>query len=250
MTIAATALLFVQLATPAPSDGADVVRAAHARYAGKWFTTMTFVQKTTFPGNRLETWYEAMELPGKLRIDIAPAASGRGMLFRNDSLYPFVSGKARPPRALKHSMLILLHDIHVVSPEVTIANLQGLGFDLTKTHETRRDGKDLIVVGALEGDTTSKQFWMEKDRLLLVRLIEPNGAGGMDASFGDYTKHGNAWIEGTIRVLQGGKLAQLEEYTEIKTGMRHEAGLFDPTRSERPAWIGTGAERWTAPPGP
>jgi hypothetical protein len=248
MVLASTALLLLQLASPALPDGAAVIRSAHARYEGKWFTTMTFVQKTTFPGRGLQTWYEAMQLPGTLRIDIAPASRGQGMIFRNDSLYRFAGGKAQPGQPLKHSMLILLHDIHVVSPEATIANLSGLGFDLSKTHETTWQGVPVIVVGAEPGDTTSKQFWFEKERLLLVRLIEPNGGGGMDAHFGDYTRHGTAWIEGTIKVHQGGTLVQLEEYTDIRTGVQHESGLFDPSHLGTPTWIGDGAERWQAAP--
>jgi hypothetical protein len=46
----------------------------HDRYNSIWYDTLTFVQKcTTYNTDgttRVETWYEAALLPGKLRIDI------------------------------------------------------------------------------------------------------------------------------------------------------------------------------------
>jgi hypothetical protein len=252
-----TAIALASLLHGTPSDGREIVRAAQARYAGKWFTTMTFVQKTTFPtrtttapGGLVQTWYETMQLPGMLRIDLAPASAGNGMLFRNDSLYQFSGGAVRGSRAMKHSMLILLHDIHVVPAETTIQNLTGLGFDLAKTHETTWNGVPVLVVGALAGDTTSKQFWFEKERLLLVRLIEPGAGGGMDAHFGGYTKHGGAWVESIIKIHQGGRLNQLEEYQDVRTNVPVDASIFDPSRLVLPSWVGRGEERWPpTPPG-
>lgn len=241
-------LSFVALASAllAPPDGEAVIRAAHAKYAGKWHTTLTFVQKTTFPTGRVETWYEAMEIPGKLRIDVAPLSSGRSMIFRNDSLYQFAAGKMRGNGiAYVHSMLVLLDDLHVLAPDLTIAKLKGLGFDLAKTRETTWNGKAVFVVGAAAGDTTSAQFWIEKERMLLVRLIEPNAqapARSMDAHFVDYQKVGNGWVEGKVLIHLGGKLAQTEEYTQVKAGMTHEAGLFDPSNYKASTWVGNGEE--------
>ena len=246
MLTPAAALAALTLLTAPPTDGVDVLRAVHAKYAGKWFTSMTFVQKTTFLNGRVQTWYEAMEVPGKLRIDMAPASAGQGMLFRNDTIYRFAGGKMAPARALKHPMLILLHDVHAAPLDTTVAKLRSLGFDLSKTYESTWEGKPVIVVGALAGDTTSSQFWLEKERMLLVRLIDPT----MDARFSGYAKHGSAWVEGRIEVWQKGKLVQLEEYTDVKTNVKHDPGLFDPARTATPAWVGAGEERWPAPPPP
>ena len=77
MTFAAA---FTALATPAalsaqtPPDGAELVRLMHDRYVAKWYTTLTFTQATqrrTAADTMVhETWYEAMKLPGRLRIDV------------------------------------------------------------------------------------------------------------------------------------------------------------------------------------
>ncbi len=55
-----------------PKDGLELIGQMRQRYLGKWYRTLTFVQKTTLADGKVETWYEAAELPGKLRIDIAP----------------------------------------------------------------------------------------------------------------------------------------------------------------------------------
>ena len=241
LDLATPTLVLAALLGGPGADGEAVIRAAHAKYAGKWHQTMTFVQKTTFPDRPTETWYEAMELPGKLRIDVAPTSSGRTTIFRNDSLYGYNQGTLRGGRPFVHSMLVLLGDMHVLAPEQTIAKLKALGFDLSKSYDTKWNGKDVVVVGATAGDTTSKQFWLEKDRMLVVRLIEPAGQRLMDAHFGKYEKEGDAWVEREILIYMNGKLAQSEEYTQVKTNVKHEPGLFEPVAvSKSPAWVGEG----------
>jgi len=57
----------------------------HDRYAKTWYDTLTFTQKSTTYNpdgtTKIETWYEAALLPGKLRIDIGPPADGRAYLL-------------------------------------------------------------------------------------------------------------------------------------------------------------------------
>lgn len=60
----------------------QLIEAMQKKYAKSWYRTATFVQKTTNidkDGNRkVETWYEAMFLPGSLRIDFTPTKDGNG----------------------------------------------------------------------------------------------------------------------------------------------------------------------------
>ena len=81
--------LCLSLAGAPPKDGIELLQQMHDRYAGRWYRTMSFVQKTSYPDGRVETWYEAAEVPGKLRIDISPVDSGNTIIFRNDSVYQF-----------------------------------------------------------------------------------------------------------------------------------------------------------------
>ena len=55
-------------------SGEALIRAMHDRYATSWYKSVTFTQKSTTynpdGSTKVETWYEALLLPGKLRIDI------------------------------------------------------------------------------------------------------------------------------------------------------------------------------------
>ena len=121
------------------------------RYAGKWYRTLTFTQKTTLPDGKVETWYEALELPGKLRIDIAPLDSGKTLLFRNDSLYVFEQKKLKGSQPLVHPLMVLGFDVYQAPVKETVRKLRGLKFDLTKLHQTTWQGRPTYVVGAEAG---------------------------------------------------------------------------------------------------
>jgi hypothetical protein len=240
------AALLLATATPAlPTtlpDGAALVREMHARYAGQWYRTLTFVQTTTFHGQtpRVETWYEAARMPGHLRIDIAPIDSGNTLLFRRDSVYQWQRGQLAGSRAMVHPLMVLGFDVYLDPVETTVQKLQGLGFDLSKVHETTWQGKPVYVVGALAGDTTSKQFWVEKGRLLFVRLLEPapNNSGTiLETQFNKYQPLGRGWIAVEVIFKAGGTLRLKEEYADVRADVPLPEELFDPARYGRPAWV-------------
>ena len=79
-----------------PTNGEDVIRAMHDRYAATWYKTLTFSQTTTIArpnGTTLvQQWLEAGKFPGRLRIDTDTAARG-GVIYGGDSVYAFANGK-------------------------------------------------------------------------------------------------------------------------------------------------------------
>lgn len=139
----------------------------HDRYAGKCYRTLTFTQKSTFPDGKVETWYEALLVPGKLRIDIAPLDSMNATICRNDTVYEYKAGKLAESQAQVHPLLLLGFDVYNQPPAVTAQKLRALGFDLDKVHEDWHEGRAVHVVGALKGDSASRQFWIDKGKTLL-----------------------------------------------------------------------------------
>jgi hypothetical protein len=67
------------------------------KYNGKWYKTLVFAQKTTTfkPDGTTENgiWYEALSMPGKLRVDFHPLESGGGVIYANGINYTFRDGK-------------------------------------------------------------------------------------------------------------------------------------------------------------
>jgi hypothetical protein len=121
------------------------------RYHGKWYRTLTFTQRTTLPNGKVETWYEALQLPGKLRIDIAPLDSMNTILFRQDSVYQFERGVLKSAKALVHPLMLLGFDVYQAPVEETVHKLQALKFDLSKLHQTEWQGRRTYVVGGAWG---------------------------------------------------------------------------------------------------
>ncbi|HEY3013454.1 MAG TPA: hypothetical protein VGJ36_11960 [Gemmatimonadales bacterium] len=223
-----------------PKDGDRLIAQMRERYAGKWYRTLTFTQKTTLPDGKVETWYEALELPGKLRIDIAPLDSMNAILFRNDSVYQFERGKLKESKAMVHPLMVLGFDVYEAPVSETVGKLRGLGYDLSKLHQTTWRGRRTYVVGAEAGDTVSPQFWIDVERLYFVRSLEPskkNPAVINDTRFEKYVPLGGGWVETEVLFLANGKQKVKEEYFNPKANVRLDPAIFDPRGWKAPGWV-------------
>lgn len=231
-------------AAPVPSDpprtGEELIQQMRDRYAGKWYRTLTFTQKTTLPDGKVETWYEALELPGKLRIDIAPLDSMKTILFRNDTVYQFDQGKLKDSKPLVHPLMVLGFDVYGAPVAETVKRLKGLKYDLSKMHQTTWQGRPTYVVGAEAGDTTSPQFWIDAERLYFVRSLEPSRKDPSvinDVRFEKYLRLAGGWLEMEVLFLSNGKQQVKEEYLEPKANVKLDPAIFDPSSWRAPGWV-------------
>ena len=223
-----------------PKNGQELLAQMRQRYAGKWYRTLTFTQKTTLPGGKVETWYEALELPGKLRIDVAPLDSMKALLFRNDSLYELEQGKVKDSAAFVHPLMVLGFDVYEDPVAKTVAKLQGLNYDLSKLHRTTWQGRPTYVVGAEPGDTASPQFWIDAERLYFVRSFEPskkNPAIINETRFEKYIPLAGGWLEMEVLFLANGEQRVKEEYSNPKANPRLDPAIFNPSPWKAPGWI-------------
>jgi len=227
-------------ATPPPKNGEELVARMRERYVGKWYRTLTFTQKTTLPDGKLETWYEALELPGKLRIDIAPLDSGKTLLFRNDSLYVFEHKKLKASQPLVHPLMVLGFDIYQAPVAETVRKLKNLEFDLSKIHQTTWKGRPTYVVGASPQDTTSPQFWIDAERLYFVRSLEPSKKDPSiinETIFDKYIPLHGGWVELEVLFLANGKQQVKEEYSNARGNVKLDPSIFDPSTWKAPGWV-------------
>jgi hypothetical protein len=245
--VALTAALALAVLTglAAPKSGEELIRQMHARYAGRWYRTVTFVQTTTFPGKPAETWYEAGTIPGKLRIDIAPLDSMNAFMFVGDSSYVFKGGRRVAAQEDRNLLMTLGFDVYGQAPEVTIAQLEAQHVDLSRIREDTWRGAKVWVVGAAKGDTTSTQFWIEQDRLLFLRLIESHKSVKnsdappklLDVTFEGYQPLGKGWIETTVVIKVDGAEVQREQYADIKADVTLPPDLYDTGTYRKPGWM-------------
>jgi hypothetical protein len=229
----------------APKSGEELVRQMHARYAGKWYHNLTFVQTTTFPDKPAETWYEAGTIPGKLRIDIAPLDSMNAFMYVGDSAILFKGGKRVAAREDRNLLMTLGFDIYGQPPETTVEQLKAQSIDLSKIREDSWNGTKVWVVGAVKGDTTSSQFWIEQKRLLFVRLIETHKSAKnpsdppnlLDITFENYQPLAKAWVAPRCVIKVNGKEVQREEYRDIRPDVKLQSDLYDTETYHKPEWI-------------
>lgn len=224
-------------------NGNDMLRVMHDRYAKSWYETLTFTQKSTTYNpdgtSKAETWHEALAAPGRLRIDVGAPNDGNGYLMVDGTLTIFQGGKESGTRPLVNMLLVLGFDVYRQAPEVTAKIAKAEGYDLTKFHEETWKGQPVYVVGAAKGDLKSKQFWVDKNRLLFVRLFEPTRADAskfQDIRFEDYREMPGGWVAARVEVYVDDKRIFSEEYSDIQCNVKLDPGTFDPKQVTSTHW--------------
>ena len=213
----------------------DLVQAMQKKYAKSWYKTATFVQKTTEiekDGTRkVSIWYEALSVPGSLRIDFTPVKDGNGILFTDNKIYVFKDGKVDTNRPFVHPLMILGFDIYRLSQADALEKLKGLKFDLSIFREDTWQGGPVYVVGAKQGDLHSAQFWIDKKNLYFVRMIRPAGKDGaqtQETQFNKYVKLGGGWMAPEVIFTVDGRTVTTEEYSDMRADVALDSKLFDP----------------------
>jgi hypothetical protein len=92
------------------------------------------------------------------------------------------------------------------------------------------DGRTTYVVGAASAtDSASRQFWVERDRLVLVRIREKRGENQFsDIRMGDYIKAGEALIARQTYQLQNGVPRLHQQIAGLKADTPLDPALFEP----------------------
>ncbi len=237
-------ILFLLILTAMPAfaakikNGEELIAAMHKKYEKSWYKTLTFEQKTTnykADGTiQISTWYEALTVAGKLRIDFEPLEKHDGIIFVDEKLYSFRDGKLAGSRPFVHPLLVLGFDVYGQPVEKTIAQVKGLKVDMSIIHEDTWDGKPVYVIGAKHGDLRSPQFWVDKKNLYFVRLFELTGKDGTsshETQFNKYIKiKSGGWVSAEVQFFVDGKRTTTEEYSKIQTGVALGAELYDPEK--------------------
>jgi hypothetical protein len=228
-----------------PSDiktSEDLLQAMHKHYASSWYKTLTFVQATKRykPDSTLltSTWYEAFSFPGSMRIDM-DSIGYNGIIFSRDSQYVFREGKLVSTRRSVHLLLLLGFDIYFLPVQETLARLKESRIDLSILREDTWQGRAVYVVGAKKEDSHSSQFWIDKERLTFVRLLQPaarDGAQTQEVQFNKYERLSGGWISPEVIIKLDDKIIMTEEYSEIKAGVKLDPRLFDPQHWQTARW--------------
>lgn len=225
-----------------PATGQELLQRMHDRWAnGKpWFHTLTFVQKTTVTrrdgSSTVSTWYESLLAPDRLRIDFGDPADGNGVLYTADSAYIVRGGKVARTSADGNPFLPFVVGVYTQPIDRTFAQLAPLGVDMSRVRSDRWRDRPVFVVGTLDtSDVSSAQFWVDAERLILLRMVlaptgDVNSSSGrpepLDIHLDDYVEVGGGWLATKVAMYAGGSARQTEEYSDWRTGMELSPEFF------------------------
>ncbi len=212
--------------------GEETLRRMHNTFYGKWYQTFSFVQQTELYRNdslqKTATWHEYAKFPYELRIDMEEPTGINTTIYKKDSTYRFQNGQLLRSTPGTNPFIFLIGGLYMVPYDSAKAYLQFSGFDLSKGYTTTRNGRKTFVAGALQGDTTSKQIWVDAEHLYLVRFIEKSRGTLMDVHMSQQVKLGGGWTETWVEFYFDGKLRQLEKYSNMKANPVMDEKIFDP----------------------
>ncbi len=221
---------------PAPATGQEVFQRMHDAYAGKWYRTLRFVQKTTQyrPDGSIviATWYESLrqtDAATQLRIDLGDPRQGNGIMYTADSTWRVVDGKVTNTQGSGNEFLPLIEGVYMQPVSRTVAQLAGTGVDMGHVMAGAWENRPAWIIGAATAaDSAKPQIWIDRDRNVIVRmmLVPAPNAPLMDIRLGDYVQAGQGWLATKVTMLVGGKPRQIEDYADWKTGIELPNSLF------------------------
>lgn len=242
-----TAPLAAQREQSRPVTGQYVLQRMHDAYAGKWYKTLTFTQKTTryvAGGSPVtQTWYESMRYTPQhgtqLRIDIGDLKFGRGIYYTADSSISITAGKPGVPRAEGNEFIPLIQGVYVQPVAQTAGELTRLGFDLTKAYQSVHEGLAVWVVGSANpADTMSSRFMVDTARKVLTRAVLVRNRQTIEVGVAGYVRAGGGWLATQIDMRSRGVPLQTEEYSDWKVDVPLADALFDVNQwSSAPHWL-------------
>ena len=215
-----------------------LLQAMHDRYDGKYVKTLSFLQNNTSytptGQERKSQWYEHLGVPGKLRIAFLPATQKSGLVQVDNRVATFDNGIRVDFRPSINPLLLLTADVYVAPMASITRGLDSLHVDTEIIRSDDWEGKAVYVVGAKAGDTTSNQFWVDKDNLRLVRFIQRATAGQRtivsDTRVKNYKEIEGFDIPTEFLVIRNGRPFWREEYANVRINDEFPEGTFDLAR--------------------
>src|SRR3954464_13174744 len=215
-----------------------LLKAMHDRYDGKYLKTMSFLQNNTqyrTTGEETKSqWYEHIEIPGKLRIAFLPSTQRSGLVQVGDRVASFDNGIRVDFRPSVNPLLLLTADVYAAPVATVLRGLDSLHVDGSIIRNDEWEGDAVYVVGAKAGDTTSNQYWIDRDNLRLVRSIQAQKNGDRTI-LSDIHVLNDKDIQGfdvptEFVVLRNGKPVWREQYADVRINEEFPTGTFDQAR--------------------
>ncbi|MBO6522306.1 MAG: hypothetical protein JJ971_00645 [Balneolaceae bacterium] len=161
-----------------------------------------------------EEHFYAQQYPNGLIVKFDSLNSSNGIIFHYDSSYAYQNNKIefsnfRPLRLWKQAFSIKFE-----SPDETLEKVFNLGIDTTLISEDTFNNQNVYIIGATPGSLKKNQFWIDKEKLVTVRVITYLEERDFlwDVHFEDYLSLNNSWYAGTVKFYENNILTLVEEH--------------------------------------
>ena len=214
------------------TNAQDIIQQMYSAHAKNFRKSLSFLQQTNTYRNdsliKTATWYEVLVYPDKLRIDIEDPSKGNSIFFVNDSIYRSQNGQTKNMGYQPHDLLFVLGGMYSFPLDKVYPKLKAMGYNTDKSFETTWKGKKVVVIGTDKDETESNQFWIDKEKLVTVRILNNKDGQKTETVCGDYVPLGNNLCETYIEFYLNGKLRQTEKYTDLKENVPVDMQYLDP----------------------
>lgn len=218
----------------AQTTGREVIDAMHRRYGDTWYQTVSFTETTMrrTPADSMvtETWREALLIPGRLRIDVERSNPKLSYICSDDSFF-VVRGDSVTRLLRRNLLLIMGFNVYLQPVEKTLGELSAMHFGMTPVRTDMWEGREVYVIGAAKGDLHSAQLWIDRDRMLFVRALEPDASDSTKTDeyrFDNYKLEPGGWISETVIGMTAGKVTLREEYANVRINAHLDPAMFVP----------------------
>lgn len=220
--------------------GEDIIKAMYNTYHNKWYKYFTFTQDAIFykdgKEEKTEVWYEAAAFPGNLIIKYDSMSSKNGVVFTNNMVTGIKDGVIKTSKPFIHDLLLVGFDVYFLKPETSVHILDSLGYNLKLVREDEFEGRKVFVAGAEKGNETSNQFWIDKERLYMHRIIYKKNDKITDVIFADYEKMNGNWVAKKVIFKNNGNLQLMEKYYNIAFPSSINPSVFETEKFLDAKW--------------
>ncbi|PLX15045.1 MAG: hypothetical protein C0597_09300, partial [Marinilabiliales bacterium] len=221
--------------------GIYVITLMKEKYNNSYIQNFTFSQHVVqYKGDSVinkTIWHEAYSSVNQLILKFDTYDSGNGYIFKNDMIYVMKNNKVESEQRDIHDLLVLGFDVYNQPVQVTVDKLTEKAYDMSKAYETELNGKAVYCVGAeSDDDNTGNRFYIDKEHLLFVKMINHSHSRYDEAIFDEFKTVKGKYLATKVIFIVDGKPIMTEEYFDMDFPETLDTTIFDPENFEHARW--------------
>src|SRR5688572_21727015 len=219
-----------------PRNGLEVIGAMRRAHPSRELRSLSFTVSTTeyrSDSSRVVLSRAHAALPGKFRLTRMPSSTRSGSVRDRQHLAVFERGRRVASLARVDLVMLLGYDVFAQSIDTTIMWLDSARIRFALARRDELDGRRVWVVGAMDGDTTSSQFWIDAERWRVLRVIQrdPRPPGDVvEVRFTEFTELLGVPVPTRSAVYRNGALVQTQFVSDVAVNPSLPSRVFDLSR--------------------